>query len=654
LTNKFLDKIVRVAAVVPELRVANVDFNVQKIIECIKVSCENGAEVIVFPELSITGYSCADLFYQSSFLKSAMIGLEYLAKSTKDTEALITVGLPLTCNGRIYNCAAVLQSGSILGFVPKQIIPNKREFYEARWFSSGRELIDQYIRIQDQLMPLGKNLVFVEKRSGLMVGIEICEDLWSPVPPSSSLALSGANLILNLSASNALVGKAKRRRDLIREHSERILCGYVYSSSGPNESTSDLVFSGHAMVAECGKVFTENTKIDFNSKIVYGDIDLELIDYERFLSPGFSGENSCEDLRYIQLSSLTSSKKDSPCSNRNNNPTPFIPVSGFNRELVCHEIIEIQSAALQKRMLSGNFDKVVLGLSGGLDSTLALLVAERTFEKLDYPKSGIIAVTMPGVGTSKRTYSNAVKLSKVLGMGLREISIEENANINYRDINHDQNCHDLTFENVQARIRTQILMNIANKESSFVLGTGDLSEAALGWCTYNGDHMSMYQINGGVPKTLVKYLIEWFADDISHQNSREILKDILNTPISPELLPLGKNNNEIQKTEDLVGPYELHDYFLFNFVRYGYSPEKIFYFSLIAFKDRYSSCELLHWMEIFFTRFFSQQYKRSAVPDGPKIGSVGLSPKSDWRMPSDVSANNWLNEIKNIKQKYNN
>lgn len=653
MSNKFLDKIIRVAAVTPELDVANIDFNVQKIVECTRDAFKSGARVIVFPELSITGYTCGDLFFQSSLIEGAIKGLGDIAEATSGMAAIIALGLPVPLNGRMYNCAALIQSGKVLGIVPKQVIPNKKEFYEARWFSSGENLINQYVNILNQTIPIGIDLVFHEKHSGLTLGVEICEDLWAPVPPSSKLALSGANLIVNLSASNALVGKAENRKELIRGHSEKILCGYVYASSGPFESTSELVFSAHCVVSECGKILAEQNLISLEANIILGDIDLELIQYERLMSPGFSESSKTEKLNVIHIDHFINSKGKVAGYLRHNSPRPFIPDNEEKKDIVCFEIISIQSAALQKRMLSGKFEKIVIGLSGGLDSTLALLVAELTFSKLGLDKSGIIAVTMPGFGTSQRTLNNVIALSRVIGVSLKEIPIVENAYINFSDIGHDIDCHDVVYENVQARIRTQILMNISNKESGFVLGTGDLSEAALGWCTFNGDHMSMYHINCGIPKTLIKYLIQWFSDDSEHHKSREILQDILNTPISPELIPLGsEGGNKLQLTEELVGPYELHDYFLFNFIRNGYSPQKIFYFARLAFAEKYKDQAILMWLKIFFKRFFSQQYKRSAAPDGPKIGTVGLSPKSDWRMPSDVSATTWLMEIENINQIY--
>jgi len=652
LTNNFLKSVVRVASVAPEIDVANIDFNVQSIVKGAKDAFASGAKVIVFPELSITGYTCGDLFFQASFIERALVGLAEIADQTKNIEAIMAVGLPIIQNGKMYNCGAVMQSGKIIGVIPKQTIPNKREFYEARWFSSGRKIRNQVLHIADQLVPFGVDMVFHEKNSGMVLGLEICEDLWSPVPPSSHLALFGANVILNLSASNALVGKSMRREELIRVHSEKLLCAYIYASSGPFESTSELVFSSHCVIAECGKLLSEDRRIIFDSKIVFADIDLEFIVHERLLSPGFSEEFELYGVRVISIDSITNHQDVALGSLRHNPSRPFIPGNDAEKGIVCSEIISIQSAALCKKMLAGKFNKVVIGISGGLDSTLALLVAELSFRKLGLAKDGIIGVTMPGFGTSRRTYQNAVALIDALGISLREVPIIDSSNINFRDIGHDPDCHDVTYQNVQARVRTQILMNLANKESSFVLGTGDLSESALGWCTFNGDHMSMYQINCGIPKTLVKHLVEWLSEDSYLFNSRAIIQDILSTPISPELLPLGADGNEIQATEELVGPYELNDYFLYNFIRNGYRPEKIFYFSRMAFAGKYNEKILLHWLDAFFKRFFSQQYKRSAVPDGPKIGSVGLSPKTDWRMPSDLSAVAWLKEIEKMKRNY--
>lgn len=639
--------LLRVASAAPELRVADVDFNKSQIGAAMQAAAKRGASIILFPELALTGYTCADLFMQSLLLKRALEALEALAADTKRFGINAIVGLPLAVNGRLYNCAALMGGGAVLGIVPKMFLPTTGEFYEERWFTSGAKLVSTQIDIGGHSVPIASNLLFVEKNlPTFAIGIEICEDLWSVEPPSGALALAGATLIFNPSASNELLGKHNYRRDLVRSQSARCLAGYVYASSGPGESSTDVVFSGHCMISENGALLAESERFCFDTQIVYADIDLDRIQHERLCSSSFSAGGCKQDFNYVNFVNPDKVATQEPLgSMRPNSPTPFVPSDPKVRASSCREIFAIQSTGLAKRLKHTAVKNIVIGISGGLDSTLALLVAVRAFDLLGLDRKGIIAVTMPGLGTSQRTKTNAEDLVRLIGAEMRVIPIINAVKQHFKDIEHDENLLDVIYENAQARERTQILMDLANKHNGFVLGTGDLSEAALGWCTFNGDHMSMYHVNVGVPKTLVRFIIEWCAESEFSTEISAVLRDICATPISPELLPVGVDGELQQITEDIVGPYELHDYFLFQMVRHGQRPAKILYMAKLAFSNRYDQSTILRWLEVFIKRFFGQQFKRSAMPDGPKVGSVALSPRGDWRLPSDASASEWLNEL---------
>ncbi len=641
----------RVASAAPELRVADVDFNTSQISAAMEVAAKRGASIALFPELSLTGYTCADLFTQSLLIKRALESLQALAADTEKFGINAIVGLPLAVNGRLYNCAALMGGGRVLGIVPKLFLPTTGEFYEERWFTSGAKLAPTQIDIGGHTVPIASNLLFVASNlPGCTLGIEICEDLWAAEPPSGGQALAGATLIFNPSASNELLGKRIYRTDLVRSQSARCLAAYVYASSGPGESSTDVVFSGHCMVAENGAILVESERFRFDTQIVYADIDLDRIQHERLCSSSFSAGAPKRDFQYVNFTNPTKVSTQEPLgSMRSNSPTPFVPSDPQARASTCREIFAIQSTGLAKRLKHTAAQKIVIGISGGLDSTLALLVAVHAFDLLGLDRKGIIAVTMPGLGTSQRTKTNAEELVSLIGAELRVIPIHDAVKQHFKDIGHDKNLLDVTYENTQARERTQILMNLANKHDGFVVGTGDLSEAALGWCTFNGDHMSMYHVNVGVPKTLVRFIIEWCAEAAFSAETSAVLCDICATPISPELLPVGADGELQQITEDIVGPYELHDYFLFQMVRHGQRPAKILYLAELAFTNRYDRSTILHWLEVFIKRFFSQQFKRSAMPDGPKVGSVALSPRGDWRMPSDASAAEWLTELEALR-----
>ena len=638
---------IRVASAAPELRVADVDFNASQISAAMEIAAKRGASIILFPELSITGYTCGDLFAQSLLINRALGALQMLAADTEKFGIHAIVGLPLAVNGRLYNCAALIGGGLVLGIVPKLFLPTTREFYEERWFTSGATLAPTQVDIGGHPVPLSSNLLFgASNLPGCTLGIEICEDLWAVEPPSGGQALAGATLIFNPSASNELLGKMRYRQDLVRLQSARCLAAYVYSSSGPGESSTDLVFSGHCMVAENGVTLAESERFRLDTQIVYADIDLDRIQHERLGSSSYSAGAPARNFQYVNFANPIKVSAQEPLGSiRPNSPTPFVPSDPQARAATCREIFSIQSAGLAKRLKHTGVKSVVIGISGGLDSTLALLVAVHAFDFLGLDRKGIIAVTMPGLGTSQRTKSNAEVLTNLIGAELRVIPIHDAVKQHFNDIGHDENLLDVTYENAQARERTQILMDLANQCGGFVVGTGDLSEAALGWCTFNGDHMSMYHVNVGVPKTLVRYIIEWCAEVAFSGETSAVLSDICATPITPELLPMGADEQHQQITEDIVGPYELHDYFLYQMVRHGQRPAKILYLAELAFGDRYDRSTILRWLEVFVKRFFSQQFKRSAMPDGPKVGSVALSPRGDWRMPSDASAAEWLAEI---------
>jgi len=642
---------IRVATSAPELRVADVTFNTSRIRAAMETASIRGASIILFPELSLTGNTCADLFSQSLLIKKALESLEILASDSENLGVNVIVGLPVALNGRLYNCAAFIGAGKVLGLVPKQFLPVTGEFYEERWFTSGSKLIPSQITIGNYLVPIATNILFRSTDlPDCVIGIEICEDLWATEPPSGGQSLSGATIICNPSGSNELLGKSSYRKELVKSQSARCLAAYVYASSGPGESSTDLVFSGHCMISENGVILAESERFRFDTQIIYADIDLDRIQHERIRNSSFSSAESNRAFQFVGFSSLSNVSIQEPGGSLRPNPQrPFVPSDIQVRASTCREIFSIQSTGLAKRLKHTDIKTIVIGISGGLDSTLALLVAVHAFDLLELDHKGIIAVTMPGFGTSQRTKTNAENLIKLIGAELKIIPIHDAVKQHFNDIDHSENELDTTYENAQSRERTQILMDLSNKLGGFVVGTGDLSEAALGWCTFNGDHMSMYHVNVGVPKTLVRFIIEWCAESELLDKISLVLHDICMTPITPELLPLGENGEAQQITEDIIGPYELHDYFLFQMVRHGQHPAKILYLAELSFKNRYDRSTILRWLEVFVTRFFSQQFKRSAMPDGPKVGSVALSPRGDWRMPSDASAEVWLNELKILR-----
>ena len=629
---------VKVAAVTPDIRVADPVYNRESVLEKIKEASENGAVVIVCPELCLTGYTCNDLFLQEILLREAKEALLWLMEQTRDLNALIFVGLPFEHLGKLYNVAATINRGRLLGLVPKTHLPNYGEFYEKRHFTRGMEQPVPVSVTKDVQTCMGTQLIFeCEEYPTLRVAAEICEDLWAPDPPSTCHALAGANLIVNLSASDETTGKDIYRRDLVKSQSARLLCGYVYSSAGEGESTQDIVFSGHNVIAENGTLLAESAR--FTNEITYAEVDVERMSAERRRMTTFESRGQM-DYCYLGFSLDV---KETELS-RHIDPTPFVPSDMYDREKRCEEILAIQSMGLKKRLAHTGCQNAVVGISGGLDSTLALLVTVRAFDALGIPREKITAVTMPGFGTTDRTYDNAVGMIRCLGATFREISIVPAVNQHFADIGHDASVHDVTYENCQARERTQILMDIANKSGGMVIGTGDMSELALGWATYNGDHMSMYGVNCSVPKTLVRHLVRYYADTCGDTRLAEVLYDVLDTPVSPELLP-PEDGKISQKTEDLVGPYELHDFYLYQVLRYGFSPAKVYRLAKRAFAGSYDDATILKWLKTFYKRFFSQQFKRSCIPDGPKVGTIALSPRGDLRMPSDASVNVWMREI---------
>ena len=606
---------------------------------------EKGVQIIAFPELSVTGYTCLDLFAQQTLLNGAEAALLQLVSNTADLDILTIVGVPLRTENRLINAAVVFQKGAIRGVVPKTYLPNYKEFQEQRWFTSATELRESTISIGKEEYPMGSHLLF---RSGrLTAGIEICEDLWVPVPPSSLLTMEGANIIFNLSASNELIGKHAYLRSLICQQSARCMAGYVYASSGFGESSTDLVFAGNGIIAENGNLLAESPRFTMEEQLVISEIDIETLQNDRQVNTSFMYGTSGLPKEKAQVVDFQVRIPDGFSLTRPVDPHPFTP-SGEALKERCEEIFHIQVAGLAKRLVHAHAQTAVVGISGGLDSTLALLVTVMTFDALKMPRGQIIGITMPGFGTTDRTYTNACNLIRSLGVTLKEIPIKEACLQHFRDIDHDPSVHDVTYENSQARERTQLLMDVANQKNGLVIGTGDLSELALGWATYNGDHMSMYGVNGSIPKTLVKYLVEWVANHKVDDASRLTLLDIVDTPISPELIPADENGNIKQKTEDLVGPYELHDFFLYHFLRFGSHPSKIYFLAQKAFAGIYDNATVKKWLYTFFRRFFQQQFKRSCLPDGPKVGSVSLSPRGDWRMPSDAVSRLWLEEIERI------
>ncbi len=626
----------RVAAAVPALALADPAENARRCAELTAQAHQNGAALVVFPECALTGYTCADLFDSSTLQDAAVDGLHAYCAATSTYDIITAIGLPLLANGRLYNCAVVTRRGEILGVVPKSFLPVYREFYEPRWFESGADIRNRTIRIGKIAdVPFGVDLLF--ETDDWSFGIELCEDLWNVIPPSSAQALAGATVLLNLSASHELVAKSEYRRQLVTGQSARCIAAYVYASSGVGESTTDLVFGGHAMIAENGAILAQNTRFQREADLLCADIDCARLAAIRRTESSFAA-NQEPVVRRIAVGPVAGVSSEN--LQRRIDPAPFVPSDPIQRETRCQEIFSIQSAGLARRLSHTGCKRLVIGVSGGLDSTLAILVAHRTLEQLKLPAENLIAVTMPGFGTSSRTYDNAVELCNGLRADLREIDITAACRQHFRDIGHDPDVHDVTYENVQARERTQLLMDIANREGALVVGTGDLSEIALGWCTYNGDHMSMYAVNTSVPKTLIQYVICWEADRESAETAAT-LRDILDTPISPELLPPDPDGEIAQRTEDVIGPYALHDFFLYHAQKYGASPDKIQMLASHAFAGRYENADIAKWLAVFFRRFFSQQFKRSCMPDGPKVGGISLSPRGDWRMPSDARATAW-------------
>ncbi len=628
---------VKVAAVTPKIKVADPAYNAQAVCGELQKIYEKDAKIIVFPELCLTGYTCNDLFLQERLLEEAKEALQTVTRATEGHDALVFVGLPLERDGRLYNVAAVLQDGEILGFVPKTNIPTYGEFYEGRHFAKGNAEVAGFY-LDEEEIPFGTNLLFTcTNVKGLTVGCEICEDLWVANPPSTNHALMGATVIVNLSASNETVGKDAYREMLVKSASARLLCAYIYASAGEGESTQDLVFGGHNLIAENGSVLVQSKR--FAGETIIGDIDVHRMLSERRRMGTFGEEPALAYLVVPFELHKTETKLD-----RQFGCTPFVPSDEKMRNHRCEEILSIQAYGLKKRYEHTGLKSAVIGISGGLDSTLALLVTVRTFDLLGLDRKGIRAVTMPCFGTTDRTYDNACQLSNTLGVTLEEIDIREAVRIHFRDIKQDESNHNVTYENGQARERTQILMDIANRENGLVIGTGDMSELALGWATYNGDHMSMYGVNAGVPKTLVRHLVRYYADTCGDAELSAVLLDVLDTPVSPELLP-AVDGKISQKTEDLVGPYELHDFFLYYMLRCGFEPKKVYRIAKIAFAGQYDEAVILKWLKTFYRRFFSQQFKRSCLPDGPKVGSVAVSPRGDLRMPSDASAAAWLAQL---------
>lgn len=649
---------IKVASAIPAVKVADIQYNLSEIEKQVIKAEGEGVEIIVFPELSLTGYSCQDLFQQQVLLDNIEIAVVQLLDFTRQLDITIIVGAPICVNSVLLNCALVIQHGKLLGIVPKTYLPNYGEFYEKRWFASSQDLQLQSIYYVGDKIDISTDIQLFSTSQGVRFGIEICEDLWSPLPPSNQLTLAGAELIFNLSASDDLIGKHNYLKTLVAQQSARTICGYVYSSCGFGESTQDVVYGGNALIYENGKLLAEAKRFEVETQIIISEIDIDRLRIERRANTTFVNAQRptmMQRLRANNQAILSNIPTCIPPSiqrefilTRSVYKYPFIPKGEELREH-CEEILNIQVCGLAKRLLHINCKTVVIGVSGGLDSTLALLVASLAFDKLGYNRKGIIGVTMPGFGTTDRTYSNAITLMKKLDITIREINISESVKQHFADIEHDINLHNTTYENSQARERTQILMDISNQAGGIVIGTGDLSELALGWCTYNGDHMSMYAVNIGIPKTLIKHLVYYIAKDSTEEVTKCTLNDIINTPISPELTPADKNGNIIQKTEDLVGPYELHDFFLYYMLRFGFRPKKIFWLAQQAFKGEYADGIILHWLRIFYKRFFSQQFKRSCLPDGPKVGSVSLSPRGDWRMPSDAMCSEWIRDLENIE-----
>ncbi len=650
--NPFDYSFVRAAVASPALRVADVDFNVAELELAIQRAAARGASLVLFPELCVTAYTCADLFYQSLLLARARAALGELARATAKVNITAVVGLPLLEGGKIFNSAAVLSNGAVLGIVPKCYLPSRQEYYEMRWFTSGRDAQFDSVLIGGQTVPFGTDLLFrAWNLPACVIGVEICEDLWAINTPSSDKALGGATVLLNPSASDDTLGKSLYRTDLVTHQSGRCLAAYLYAGAGPNESTTDVVFAGHSLIAENGILLTETERFRYETQLATADIDVERLINERTKNTSFAQQLPIHSYRFVEFE-LPAPRASKPyVLERPLARMPFVPSDPVRRAEHCREIFSLQATGLATRLKHVGVKHVTLGLSGGLDSTLALLVTLKAFEMLNLDPKGIIALSMPGFGTTPRTRSNAEQLAGQLGITFRTVPITDAVRQHFRDISHDETVHDVVYENAQARERTQILMDVANQVNGLVVGTGDLSELALGWATYNGDQMSMYHVNAGVPKTLVRYLVEWVAESEMSGEAARILKDIAATPITPELLPLDDNGALRQETEATIGPYVLNDFFLYYMVRHQFAPRKIYFLAQQAFatspdgKAEYDAPTILRWMTVFYRRFFAQQFKRSAMPDGPMVGSVALSPRGDWRMPSDASAALWLRDL---------
>ena len=635
---------IRVGAIVNKLALANPLKNAEVIIKEIKKAETLGVSIVTTPELSFTGYTCGDLFLQEQLLDDSIKALEQVLNETKDIDIISILGMPLRHDNQLFNCAVVITKGKILGVIPKTYIPNYQEFYEARWFSSSKELITEEIEILGQLVPITTNILFQDKTlKEATFGIEICEDLWTVNPPSNNHALAGATMIFNLSSSNELIGKQEYRKSLVSSQSARTISAYIYASSGVMESTSDILFGGASMIYENGSILAENKRFELESNIITADIDVLKLANDRIKNRSFMKNSNLEEYKIIKLDIKDNIKE----LNREYKDYPFVPSNELERNKRCEEIIEIQSTALARRLIQVGNPKCVIGMSGGLDSTLAFLVIVKAYEKLKRNPKDIIGITMPGFGTTDRTYQNSIDLVKEYGGTLKEISIKDAALLHMKDIGLPETDRSITYENIQARERTQILMDVANMENGLVIGTGDLSELALGWCTYNGDHMSMYAVNTSIPKTLVRYLVAW-VKDTTDGKKKEVLQDILDTPISPELLPPDEAGNILQKTESSIGPYVLHDFYLYHFLRYGATPKKIYTLAKHTFKNSFSKEEIKKWLKVFIRRFFTQQFKRNCISDGVKVGSISLSPRGDLRMPSDANYETWIKELEDI------
>lgn len=638
---------VRVGAASPQLAVADCAYNRQEILKSIAAAEENQVQVLTLPELCLTGYTCGDLFLQNALLRGAEDSLQQILEATAHSRMFVVLGMPLAVGNQLFNVAVALQQGKILGVVPKTHIPNYSEFYEKRWFSSGTVTKTAEIYLCGQTVPFGTDLLFsAGNLSTLTIAIELCEDLWVPIPPSSYQSLQGATLLLNLSASNELAAKDGYRKALVSQQSARCIAGYVYASAGMGESTQDAVFSGHSLIYENGALLAESRRFARDNQLIVTDIDTEALTNDRRKNTSFVCST---DLNAYRLVPFSIWERETEHLARRIQSMPFIPKADEHRARRCEDIFTIQVTALAKRLAHTHAQSAVIGISGGLDSTLALLVTAKAYDFLGWDRKGIIAVTMPGFGTTDRTYQNALRLMETLGVTMREISIRESVLQHFADIGHNPENHNVVYENAQARERTQILMDIANQTNGLVVGTGDLSELALGWATYNGDHMSMYGVNAGIPKTLVRVLVQWAAEsEALGEAGSAVLMDVLDTPVSPELLPPDAEGKIDQKTEEIVGPYTLHDFFLYYVVRFGFSPAKILYLAEQAFRDEYDRDTLLLWLKNFYRRFFNQQFKRSCLPDGPKVGTINLSPRGDWRMPSDAVSRLWLEELEQL------